>query len=103
MKTSGKPTKVLRREDGHDQMHGRGWTGRSRHRLIPAPAVTYVGEVKLPAMLSIALVPLAAGQELAEIPRIESATSGETTTWRLPGGDGALRFATSPERCEVLE
>ena len=100
---SGKPTKVLRREDGHDQMHGRGWTGRSSHRLIPAPAVTYVGEVKLPAMLSVALVPLAAGQELTEIPQIESETSGQTTTWRMPTGDGVLRFVTSPERCEVLE
>lgn len=100
---TGKPTKVLRREDGHDQMHGRGWTGRSRHKLIPAPAVTYTGHVELPAVITVALVPLVADQDLADIPQVTSAAAAGATTWALPLENDALRFATSVEKCEVLE
>ena len=96
---SGKPTQVLRREDGHDQMHGRGWTGRSGHKLLPAPAVTYVGEVKLPAMLTVALVPLTPGQGLDDLPQITSQVVGAETTWTLPLPEGALRLVTSVDRC----
>lgn len=100
---TGKPTQILRREDGHDQMHGRGWTGRSSHRLIPAPAVTYTGEVKLPVMITVALVPWGSDQDLAGIPQVTSETSGEMTTWVLPITGGKLRFIASSERCTVLQ
>ena len=100
---TGKPTNVLRREDGHDQIHGRGWTGRSGHKLIPAPAVTYTGSVKLPTIITVALVPLAAGQDLDDLPKITSELAAGLTTWTLPIDNHALRFATSVEKCEVFE
>ena len=101
--SSGKPTKVLRREDGHDQMHGRGWTGRGTHRLIPAPAVTYTGSVVLPAMITVAIVPLAPGEELTDIPPVRSEAAADQTLWLAPTREGTLRFATSLGECAVSE
>jgi len=100
----GKPTTVLRHEDGHDQKHGRGWSvGRRGDQLIPAPAVTYTGRCTLPGILTMALVPLAPGQDLTAAPRIVSQQDGEQTLWTLPTGDGALEFAASPGRAVVSE
>jgi len=98
---SGRPTQVLRSEDGHDQKHGRGWTGRSGPRLIPAPAVTYTGSVKLPATVTVALIPLAPGQELTDWPSILSQAANGRTVWTLPTAGGALSFVTSAEGCSV--
>ena len=100
---NGKPTKVLRREDGHDQMHGRGWTGRSSHKLIPAPAVTYTGKVELPVMITVAIIPLAPNQDLADAPQIRAEVAEGKTIWIVPAGDGVLRFVTSVGACSVSE
>jgi hypothetical protein len=100
---SGKPSQVLRHEDGHDQIHGRGWTGRSTHKLMPAPAVTYTGEVKLPATITVALIPLMPEQKAADMPRVTSQTADGVTTWLLPTPKGVLRFVTSVLKCEVQQ
>jgi len=99
---AGKPTQVLRREDNHDQKHGRGWSGRAGYKLTPAPAVTYVGEVKLPAVLTTLLAPLEQGQTLDDLPSVRSAPEGDKIVWTLPAGDGAVRFAASRAGCAVL-
>lgn len=98
---SGKPTEVLRSEDGHDQKHGRGWTGRSGSKLIPAPAVTYTGHVRLPTMVTIALVPLAPNEKLEDLPAVTSQIVDGTTTWRATVRKGTLSFVTSPASCSV--
>ncbi len=98
---SGKPTQVLRSEDGYDQKHGRGWTGRSGHKLIPAPAVTYTGKVGLPATISVALVPLAPGQDASEAARVTSRVEAGSTIWTLPIEGGTLEFVTSVDDCSV--
>jgi len=90
---SGEPTDVLHRQD-HDQKHGRGWTGRSGHRLLPAPAVTYTGPVELPAVLTTAIVPLAPGQGLEDLPGITREARADETLWTLPTGGEALELRT---------
>ncbi len=94
----GKPKTVLAREDDRDQKHGRGWTGRSSDKLIPAPAVTYVGRLKLPALITVALVPLAPGQTLEQVPQITRAGD----VWTLPTAGGNLRFETTVDGCRVI-
>lgn len=94
----GKPKTVLCAEDGRPQVHGRGWTGRSSDRLMPAPAVTYVGRVTLPAMVTVAMVPLEPGQPLDQLPKILR----DEQVWSLPISAGALRFETSPQTCRVV-
>lgn len=98
---NGTPKTVLASEDDHDQIHGRGWTGRGGNRLIPAPAVTYVGSVNLPASLTVALIPLEPGQGLDALLEITSQVAGDKTTWVLPTQDGHLRFVTGIETCAV--
>ncbi|MEA3400578.1 MAG: hypothetical protein U9R79_04965, partial [Armatimonadota bacterium] len=98
---SGTPSDVLRREDGHDQKHGRGWTGRGGHKLMPAPAVTYVGTVELTAAMTVAIVPLAPGQDELEVPEITRAAEDEGTVWTLPTAGGALQLRTSVDDCSV--
>jgi hypothetical protein len=99
----GKPKQVLYREDGRDQIHGRGWTGRSTHKLMPAPAVTHTGQLKLPATLTVALVPLAPGQSLEAIPKVTSGVVDGKTTWFLPTSKGVVQFVSSSATCEVLK
>jgi len=70
---------------------------------LPAPAVTYVGDVKLPAMLTLAIIPLAPGADLSDIPEIASETKDDVSTWLLPVKDATLRFATSTESCTVSQ
>jgi len=94
----GKPKTVLAREDGRDQKHGRGWTGRSSDKLIPAPAVTYMGKVKLPTAITVALVPLTPGQALEQAPQITRAGD----VWTLPTAGGNLRFETTVDSCRVI-
>ncbi|MSS72372.1 MAG: hypothetical protein EXS64_12910 [Candidatus Latescibacteria bacterium] len=98
---NGTPTTILSTEDNHDQIHGRGWTGRGGNRLLPAPAVTYVGSVHLPASLTVALIPLDPGQTLDALPEITSQVAGDKITWALPIRGGRLRFVTDVERCLV--
>ncbi|MBT3375150.1 MAG: alginate lyase family protein [Lentisphaerae bacterium] len=96
----GKPTQVLRSEDGKDQKHGRGWTCRKGHKLHPAPAVTYTGEVTLPAVLTTLIVPLDAAET---IPVVGQARDGENTVWSLPTRTGTLQFTTAVDKFEVRE
>jgi len=98
----GKPKTVQAVEDGVEHKHGRGWTGRSSDCLMPAPAVTYVGQVPIPAMLTIALVPLAPGQALDALPQIAGETRDERTVWTLPLAQGSLRWETDFRAGRVL-
>lgn len=98
----GKPKLVQCAEDGVEQKHGRGWTGRSGDELRPAPAVTYSGQVSLPTMLSVLLVPLAAGQDSAPLPQVTSRVEGETTLWTLPTAAGPVHLSSSATGCRVV-
>jgi hypothetical protein len=95
------PSTVIAREDDNDQVHGRGWTGRGGHKLIPAPAVTYVGAVKVPSALTIAIVPLAPDQDLADLPDITSTVTTAQTSWILPNGDAQLRVVTDADTVTI--
>ena len=97
----GKPKQVLCNEDNRPQAHGRGWTGRGTDQLMPAPAVTYTGQVKLPAMITVALVPLAPGQGLGGCPKVISQAVNGKTVWTLPVKRGKLLWVTSPDGCSV--
>jgi hypothetical protein len=95
------PTTVIAREDNNDQIHGRGWTGRGGHKLLPAPAVTYVGSVSIPSGLTVAIVPLGPGQELSDLPEIKSTAQAEKTTWDLPAEGGRLRVVADTRTISV--
>lgn len=99
----GKPKLVQCAEDGVEQKHGRGWTGRSGDRLLPAPAVTYVGKVALPATITVAMIPLRADQSLAEMPAITSEKRAETTVWTLPGAGGGVKLEAGLTACRVVK
>jgi len=79
--------------------HARGWIGHGK-KLLPAPAVTYVGNVKLPAMLTLAIVPIAPGVAAAA-PEITSRIDGGKTVWNLPMDGGTLTVTTSLDACEI--
>lgn len=72
-----------------DVSHGRGWTGRGGHKLMPAPAVTYSGEMQFPAMVTLAIVPLAPAESMDALPEI----THEGDVWRLPYEGGELEYA----------
>jgi len=99
----GKPNQTLWGMDGDRQNHGRGWTGRWSNKLMPAPAVTYVGRMGLPGMITMALIPLQPGQESSGLLRIAAKTIAGVTTWNLPVQEGTVRFTTSADSCEVAE
>jgi hypothetical protein len=81
---------------------GRGWVGgRKGSGVVPAPAVTYVGSVALPVILTSALIPLPAGAPLTSMPRISSVVSSKETVWKLPARGGELTFCSSLESCRV--
>jgi hypothetical protein len=71
-----------------DFPYGRGWVARRTNTLYPAPALTYSGRVRLPAVLTMALVPSPPGADADAAPAIACATRGARTTWRLPLADG---------------
>ncbi|MFO7946073.1 MAG: alginate lyase family protein [Armatimonadota bacterium] len=88
-------------ESGTKNSHGRGWTAHKMQYLVPAPAVTYVGDVDLPEMLTMAMVPLAPEQSLDDLPDISSEPEEDGMMWHLPVADGQLQFTTSVGSCEV--
>ena len=83
--------------------HSRGWTGHSGHALMPAPAVTYAGEIDLPAVLTLALIPIAPGGDPSALPAINSAVAKGQTVWTLPYPGGSVGVTTDVDRCEVAE
>lgn len=87
----------------YDFIVGRGWVGRCQRAPIPAPAVTYVGRVRLPAIFTMALIPLAPGVPMDTIPKIRREVSGKITRWHLPFSDGIRILETSPERFTVAD
>ena len=98
----GKSHRTRIAEDGQrPPSHGRGWTGRWGHKLLPAPALTYAGPVDLPATLTVAMVPVASGGSLEDLPRIVQSPEGQGTAWRLPYCTGTVRLVTSVDGCEV--
>ena len=98
----GRPKTKAWGEKATKQSHGRGWTAYRMQYLMPAPAVTYVGHVELPAMVTVALVPLAPAEDLAGMVEVRSQRAAAETVWTLPTAKAPLRFVTSSETCEVL-
>jgi len=92
-------------QQGQKNSHGRGWTSRGRRhdKLYPAPAVTYVGQVQLPATITVALIPLAADQNLESMPPITSHAADNGTKWTLPIDGGTLQFLADTERCQIVK
>lgn len=99
--SDGKPKTVLCREDDRDQVHGRGWTGRSGDKLMPAPAVTYTGTMKLPGTITLLLVPLTKEQTLADLPPVTVTQAEEKAVWALPVKQGKLSLESSLTECAV--
>ncbi|MDK1031371.1 MAG: alginate lyase family protein, partial [Planctomycetia bacterium] len=99
---NGKPHQTRYTDAGTKPSHGRGWTGRWHHKLMPAPAVTYVGKVTLPAQITVALIPFPKGKAL-RLPKITSKSQGAETVFTLPVKGERIRFATSVKECKVLE
>lgn len=75
--------------------NGRGWVARWTNRIIPAPALTFVGEVKLPHVITLALVPLEPGGSDAVLPKITSRDEKGGRVWRLPTRGGAVEVSAS--------
>lgn len=82
--------------------HGRGWTGQGGSNLLPAPAVTFTGTLKLPATLTLAVVPIQSEKQLTKLPKISSEKVGDETNWKLPTDKRILRFVSSTEKCSVI-
>ena len=70
---------------------------------MPAPAVTYVGKVMLPAMITVALIPLQPDEDSVGLLRIAGKTVDGVTTWTLPIAEGTVQFTSSADSCEVVE
>jgi len=83
--------------------HGRGWVARFTKHKFAAPAVTYSGKVRLPASVTVALIPLSGDQAPSEYPEIAFRKSDARTTLELQTGRGTLRFETSADGCRVVE
>lgn len=98
----GKPSDVLFNHYGHKEQHGRGWVGRNTHNLIPAPAVTYVGNTVKnpypPMAITLLIVPLEAGQTLKDVPKV----TREGNVWTLPTDGGRVRFNANSRGCRLL-
>ena len=70
---------------------------------MPAPAVTYAGEIDLPAALTLAPIPIAPGGDPSALPAINSAVAKGQTVWTLPYPGGAVGATTDVDRCDVAE
>jgi uncharacterized repeat protein (TIGR01451 family) len=62
------------------------------HVVVSSPAVTYTGRVKLPGLITMAIIPIAPGTEVASAPEVTSHTHGDETVWTLPVAPGALNW-----------
>ncbi len=78
------------------------WYGHPTQGAVHLSARIH-GDTTLPAMVTMALVPLRADQDLSSAPEITHSTEGDTTTWALPAGEGSIGFVTSPDDCSVSE
>ena len=97
---NGRPTLNQGVKGGKDKApHARGWIGRG-NKLLPAPAVTYVGNARLPAMLTFAIVPIAPGKDVAA-PKITPQVGDDKTIWKLPMDGGTLTVTASVDACTV--
>ncbi len=99
----GTPRTAKWGEKGRKNSHGRGWTAYRMQYLMPAPAVTYVGEVKLPEMLTMALIPLSPDEDVSQCPKIVEKAAGAATTWSLPVKERVLQFVTSIDECHIVK
>ena len=83
--------------------HGRGWISRVINHILPAPAVTWCGELALPAVITTALIPFPPDVPVGEAPQINVETidlwrvcdlpvTGGTVRWRTSVGGGAVEF-----------
>lgn len=82
---------------------GRGWIGGKGPGVIPAPAVTYSGRVKLPVMLTSALIPFPARAAATTLPKITFQNRDGTVVWNLPHRRGTLVLETTLTTCRVIE
>ena len=99
------PSGKARTKDWHphteNTSHGRGWVGFGGNKLLPAPAVTWVGRVRLPAVLTMVLWPDTADGKGTppDIARVSGA--GSAVAWKLPSEHGTLMMSASPTACKV--
>lgn len=80
--------------------HGRGWVARVGKSIIPAPALLRTGRLRLPAVITLALVPFAP-EAAAVAPEIVAEARAESTLWHLPTTNGELRLLTSPTQFQL--
>ena len=97
----GQPSSVDSSQAGKPAIHGRGWQGR-RNKLVPAPAVTWLGRVPLPAVLTLLLYPLPPGANAAGIPDVTLRQQDGETICDLPFPSGRVKVAFTPDRIDVL-
>lgn len=81
--------------------HGRGWISRVINRILPAPAITWCGEVSVPEVITVAIIPLSPDTFLEEAPGITAQQDDLWSLWDLPVKGGVLRWRTSVEECVV--
>ena len=55
------------------------------------------------AVITLALVPLAPGESLGDVPAISLEALRAETVWSLPTDSGEVRFAASVDDCRVVE
>ena len=82
--------------------HSRGWMGRG-HALMPAPAVTYAGQMQMPATITLAMVPIAPGSDASSLPAITAQVIDGKTAWTLPHDGGVVTLTANTAACEVVE
>jgi hypothetical protein len=81
--------------------HGRGWISRVINHILPAPAVTWCGELALPVVITMALIPLPQDVPVGEAPEINVETIDLWSVWDLPVTGGTVRWRTSVGGCAV--
>jgi len=83
--------------------HGRGWVARCTNHIMPAPALTWHGTARLPACVTLALLPLAPGATDEDLPGIRSEVTDGAVEWELPRPNGAaVHLRTSPAECALV-
>ena len=97
----GVPSSVDSSQASKPPIHGRGWLGH-RNKLRPAPAVTWVGRVSLPAVLTTLLYPLPPGADVAGVPDLALREQGTGTVCQLPLSSGHVELRFTPDRVDVV-